>query len=92
MMLSMTLAWMMGSRQLRWGLAAIVLAVLAGGAGEIVQYLTTTGRTVEWFDWGAHAAGSIAAVAPYLLCVGARQCESPDASRHNHRTSDPYII
>ena len=91
MMLSMTLAWMMGSRQLRWGLAAIVLAVLAGGLGEIVQYLTTTGRSVEWSDWGAHAAGSIAAVVPYLLCVGARQCESRDASGHNRRASDPYL-
>ena len=91
MLLSMTLAWLMGSRKLWWGVAAIVLASLAGSAGEIVQYLTTTGRTVEWSDWGAHAAGSIAAAAPYLLCVGARQCESSDATGRDHRTSDPYI-
>ena len=91
MMLSMTLAWLMGSRKLRWGLAAIVLASLAGGVGEMIQYLTVSGRTPEWADWGAHAAGSIAAVVPYLLCVGARQCESADARGHDHRTSDPYI-
>ena len=91
MMLSMTLAWLMGPRKLRWGLAAIVLASLAGGAGELAQYLTATGRTVEWSDWGAHVIGSTAAAVPYLLCIGARQCESPDASGHNHRTSDPYI-
>jgi len=90
MMLSMTLAWLMGPRQVWWGLTAIVLASLAGGAGEIVQYLTTTGRAVEWSDWGAHVAGSITAAAPYLLCVGARQCESSDATGHDHRTSDPY--
>ncbi len=90
MMLSLTLAWLMGAKQLRWGLLAIVLATLAGGAGEVIQYLITTGRTVEWSDWGAHAAGSVAAVIPYLLCIGARQCESSDSSGHNLRTSDPY--
>ena len=90
-LLSMTLAWLMGSRRLQWGLAAIALATLAGGAGEIVQYLTTTGRTVEWTDWGAHAAGSIMAAGPYLLCIGARQCESPDATGRNNRAPDPYI-
>ena len=91
MMLSMTLAWLMGPRKLRWGLLAIVLASLAGGAGEAIQYLTTTGRVAEWNDWIAHATGSIAAVVPYLLCVGARQCESADATGHDHRMSDPYI-
>ena len=90
MMLSMTLAWLMGPRKLRWGLLAIVLASLAGGAGEAIQYLTTTGRVAEWNDWIAHATGSIAAVVPYLLCVGARQCESADATGHDHRTSDSY--
>ena len=91
MILSMTMAWIMGSRKLLWGLAAIVLASLAGGAGEIAQHLTTTGRNFEWTDWGAHTVGSIAAAAPYLLCIGARQCESTDAGACDHRTRDPYI-
>ena len=91
MLLSMTLAWLMGSRKLWWGLAAIVLASLAGGVGEMLQYLISTGRSVEWSDWVAHAIGSISAAVPYLLCIGARQCESADATGRNHRTSDPYI-
>jgi len=91
MILSMTLAWLMGSRKLLWGLAAIVLASLAGGVGEIVQYLTSTGRSFEWSDWGFHVAGCTAAAAAYLLCIGARQCESTDTTGQNLRTRDPYI-
>jgi hypothetical protein len=91
MLLSMTLAWLMGARSLRRGLTGIGLACLVGGAGELVQYLTTTGRSVEWTDWGAHAAGSIAALGPYLLCLGARQCESPDATGHTPQVRDPYV-
>jgi len=90
LMLSMILAWLMGSRKLYWGLAAIALATLAGGAGEIIQHVTSTGRAAEWTDWGAHAAGSIAAAVPYLLCIGARQCESADATSRDHRANDPY--
>jgi hypothetical protein len=90
MMLSMTLAWLMGSRNLRWGLVAIVLAALSGGIGEIIQYITSTGRAAELSDWGAHAIGSILAVIPYILCVGARECESSDATGQTHRKVDPY--
>ncbi len=88
--LSMTMAWLIGSRSVRLGLAAIGLACLLGGVGEVVQYMTVTGRSVEWSDWGAHAAGSIAAAAPYLLCIGARQCESTDATGHDLPIRDPY--
>ena len=90
MILSMTLAWLMGSRKLLWGLVGITLAGLAGGAGEMIQYLTLTGRGVEWSDWGAHAIGSIIAVGAYLLCIGARQCESADAAPPIPPTRDPY--
>ncbi|MCP4376283.1 MAG: hypothetical protein GY794_08935 [bacterium] len=90
MMLSMTLAWLLGSRNLRWGLLAIALAALSGGIGEIIQLITSTGRLAEWSDWGAHATGSILAVIPYVLCVGARQCESSDATGQRHPKVDPY--
>jgi len=92
LILSMAMAWLFGSRNLRRGLAAIVLACLVGGAGEIIQYLTVTDRGVEWADWGAHAAGSVAATILYLLCIGARQCESADATGHQPPVRDPYAV
>ena len=90
MMLAMMMAWLMGSRKLIWGLAGISIACLAGGAGEIIQYITTTGRSLEWTDWGAHAAGCLAATVPYVLCIGARQCESSDAMSRSEQMRDPY--
>ncbi len=90
LILSMTSAWLLGSRNLRRGLAAIVLACLVGIAGEVIQYITVTGRHFEWSDWGAHAAGCIAATIPYLLCIGARQCESTDATGRDRPIRDPY--
>jgi hypothetical protein len=91
MLLAMTLAWLMGSRKLTWGLAGIALACLAGGAGEVIQYAIPTGRGPEWTDWGAHAAGCLVAAAPYVLCIGARQCESTDAAACGSPPRDPYI-
>jgi len=90
MMLAMTMAWLTGSKKLIRGLGGIALACLAGGVGEVIQYLTITGRSVEWSDWGAHVAGCLAATACYLLCIGSMHCESPDATGGNHRVNDPY--
>jgi len=92
LILAMTSAWLFGSRNLRLGLAAIALACLVGIAGEVMQYITVTGRRFEWADWGAHAAGCIAAMIPYLLCIGARQCESTDATGHHPPVRDPYDV
>jgi len=92
LMLAMTLAWLMGSRNLWWGLAAIVLAALVGGAGEMIQSVTSSGRFVEWDDWIAHAAGSVIAVIPYLLCVGARLGESPDARPPEDLAGEGYLV
>jgi len=91
MLLSMTLAWLLGSRSVVRGLAAIALACLLGGAGEMIQHMTAIGRSVEWTDWGAHAAGCLAAAPIHLLCIGARQCESPDAPGKDPGRFDPYI-
>lgn len=75
---AMLLAWLLAGRW--WlGLVGIALAALAGGAGEVVQFLAASG-TVEFRDWLNHALGSAIAVGPYLLCLGARWCESPDAA------------
>ena len=90
LILSMTMAWLLGSRNIRRGLAAIVLACLVGIVGEMIQYMTVTDRKFEWADWGAHTAGCIAAMIPYLLCIGARQCESIDATGQGPPTRDPY--
>ena len=92
LILAMTSAWLFGSRNLRRGLVAIVAAGLVGIAGEMIQYMAKTGRKFEWADWGAHAAGCIAATIPYLLCIGARQCESADATGHQPPIRDPYTV
>jgi len=81
----------MGARNLMLGIVAIVLAAFAGGAGEIIQAATLTRRRVEWGDWIAHAAGSLIAVIPYLLCVGARLAESPDARTRQAVSGDRYL-
>ncbi|MBT3199068.1 MAG: hypothetical protein HN350_04040 [Phycisphaerales bacterium] len=90
LMMAMMMAWLMGSKKLIWGLAGISLACLVGGAGEIIQYVTSTGRSLEWTDWGAHASGCLAATVPYILCIGARQCESSDAMSRSEQMRDPY--
>ena len=90
--LAMSLAWLMGSRNVWLGLLGILLAGAAGGAGEALQYLASS-RGVEMHDWAYHAVGSAAAIVPYLLCMGSRLYESPDAARvmradyHTYRSS-----
>jgi len=79
-LLAALLAWLFGSRRWWVGLGAIVLSAALGGAGELLQRLVTTSRQADLNDWAAHALGSALAVGPYLLCVGARMCESPEAA------------
>jgi hypothetical protein len=71
LLLSMLLFWYLGSRSLLWGAGALVLAVGAGGLGEAIQMLWTQ-RSTQWKDFWAHLTGSMIAVVPYLLCMGAR--------------------
>lgn len=77
LLLGMLMAWLLGARKLWLGLAGIALAALAGGPGEILQSLTAT-RSSEFRDWLYHILGSASAVVPYLLCMAAQWCESPD--------------
>jgi len=77
-LLGMLLAWLLGARRWWLGLVGILVAALAGGPGEALQYLAST-RTAELRDWLFHGLGCAAAAVPYLLCLGARACESPDA-------------
>ena len=76
--LAMSLAWVMGARRLWAGVLGIFLAAAAGGAGELLQGALSR-RGVEWSDWRAHIIGSLAVIVPYLLAMGSRWCESPDA-------------
>ena len=91
-LLAMTLAWLMGARNVWLGLLGIVLAAAAGGAGEGLQYLASP-RGAEMHDWAYHAAGSVIAIVPYLLCMGSRLYESPHEVRvtragyHTYRSS-----
>ncbi len=78
--LAMTLAWLMGARNVWLGLLGILLAGAAGGAGEALQHFASP-RGMEMHDWAYHAVGSAAAIVPYLLCMGSRLYESPDAVR-----------
>jgi hypothetical protein len=78
--LAMALAWLMGARNVWLGLLGIFLAAAAGGAGEVLQDLASP-RGMEMNDWAYHAVGSAAAIVPYLLCMGSRLYESPDAAR-----------
>lgn len=86
-LLAMVLAWLGGTRSTWLGLGAIVLAIGAGGLGEVVQRLATT-RSFEFNDWIAHALGSAVVLPVYLLCRGARWSESPDAVLRD--AADPY--
>lgn len=70
--------WLAGARRYVWGVAAVIAVAAAGGAGEILQQVTSE-RSVELRDWMWHAIGSAAALLPYSLAVGSRLCESPDA-------------
>jgi len=71
-------AWLFGSKRWWAGLLAIAAAALLGGPGELVQEASAW-RTADLADWAAHAIGSALVAIPYLLCIGARLCESPDA-------------
>jgi len=86
--LAMVLAWLMGGRKVWLGLLGIFVAALLGGAGELLQGVASR-RGVEFTDWLAHAVGSGIAVLPYLLCIGARWCESPDARDNPPDTGSP---
>jgi hypothetical protein len=89
LLLGVQMAWLMGAGRVWLGLTGIVLAALAGGGGELAQYLVGT-RTLDMADWLCHAIGSAAAVGPYLLCMGARWAESPDA-RDDRAAADAYL-
>jgi hypothetical protein len=78
--LAMVVAWTVGRRKVALGLAGIGATALAGGLGELLQAVASL-RTAEWRDWITHALGCAAALAPYLLAMGARLCESADARR-----------
>ncbi len=76
--LALSLAWLVGGRRWWVGVLAIGFAALAGGAGEALQIILS-GRSAQISDWQAHAIGSGIVVLPYLLAMGSRWCESPDA-------------
>ncbi len=76
--LALVVAWLAGSRQVKWGLLGMVIVALAGGIGEALQGLLAA-RTMSFADWVSHTIGCAAAVPLYLLCLGSRCCESPDA-------------
>jgi len=78
LILALLLGWLMGSRRWYLGVGGILLSVLAGGAGELLQWMFSE-RSVEFADWLAHVVGCAAALPLYLLCLGSRWCESPDA-------------
>ncbi len=82
-------AWQLGRRRVGLGLAAIALAALAGGVGEVAQFFASS-RSAEFVDWAFHAAGCAVAVVPYLLAIGARACES-SAVRRQRRAARAYI-
>ncbi len=87
--LTMTLAWLMGARKSWLGLVGIAIAAAAGGLGELVQWAFH--KPMDGGDWVAHLFGCAAAIGPYLLCVGARWCESPDAPTVNQAALDAYL-
>jgi hypothetical protein len=90
-LLSMVLAWLMGSRRVWLGLAGIVLSVLAGGAGELVQGLASR-RSMDVGDALWHAVGSAGAILPYLLAMGSRWCESPDVTTRKFDVYQAYGV
>jgi hypothetical protein len=90
-LLSMVLAWLMGSRRMWLGLAGIALSILAGGAGELVQGLASR-RTMDVGDALWHAVGSAGAILPYLLAMGSRWCESPDVTSRRLDAHQAYGV
>jgi len=88
-LLAMLLAWLLGAERPWLGLVGIVLAGLVGGLGEAVQYALGT-RTAELRDWMNHGIGCAAAALPYLLCMGARWCESPDVRPSQAEVSEAH--
>jgi len=90
LLLGMLMAWLLGARRLWLGLVGLALAALAGGPGEVLQYALGT-RTAEFRDWLYHCTGSAAAVVPYLLCVVARWCESPDVVSEQSLAAEKYL-
>ena len=78
-LLAMIVAWLVGRRNVWLGLAGIAAVALAGGAAEWLQSMLVSWRGAETQDWVYHATGASLAVLPYLLAVGSRMCESPDA-------------
>jgi hypothetical protein len=78
LLLTLLLAWTLGSRRLGLGLLAIALVVVGGAMGEVIQELFTS-RGGELRDWVNDLIGCAIATPLYLLCLGARWCESPDA-------------
>lgn len=77
-LLAMVVAWMFGAKRLWLGLVGIAAATAAGALGEWVQGATGL-RNLQLSDFIAHLFGSLAALPIYLLCMGARLCESSDA-------------
>ena len=76
-LVAMTLAWWWGARRTWVGLVAVGVAVLAGGAGELVQEWFTIGGG-QWHDCVFHTLGCAPAVLVLVLGRYARHCELPD--------------
>jgi len=84
------MVWLFGAGR-RWrGLVVIAGAALLGGAGELLQPIATTWRKAELADWAAHAAGCAVVVVLYLLCIGLRRLESPDAPTRGAEAIDEW--
>ena len=88
--LTLILAWLMGARRTWMGLLAIIIIILLGGVGEMLQGLLSR-RHVELSDWLAHAIGCAVATPLYLLCMGSRWCESPDVRPVENEAKNPYL-
>jgi len=86
--LTMTMAWLMSARHKWLGVVGICLAAGAGVLGEVVQLAFQ--RQMDLRDVGAHLVGCAAGAIPFLLCMGARWCESPDARAPDTRGADAY--
>ena len=79
-LVSMVVFWIMGAKRFRIGLLGLVLVAGLGALGEVLQGILSQ-RNVELSDFVAHLVGCIAALPIYLLCMGAKLCESPDARK-----------
>lgn len=88
-LLALSLAWLMGARRVALGLVGIGLSAAAGAAGELLQDAFSA-RDAELRDLGFHLLGCVVAGVAYLLAIGCRECESPDAVARKVRLHDPY--